>query len=373
MPYRTGPPARTDGPTRPLRNSQPTVRPRLTSLRSRSRIPRGSRPKARRYSSCTTLTPASPNSTSKAKEIPLTGAEVAPEEANRWLKSAAACWFRPRRRDRELSADTPARPAVARRNGKAHSSSVPVRIMAWFMKSSASSRCHRSSAAEPEYLSSAASIPRRTRRPKRGRSVTIGVFQRGLDVVPERTRDAGRGADHPAEPDHRRDGLQHPGDLAFGRPRRQRLAAAPFQADLRRPDRRQHPHPHQRRGPGIQAAGPGQAEHEPGLIADEPLVDDRQPAQDLLESHRPAHVASAHRWHQCTPARGGFHRPNEVKKDGSQPSGIRVARRRPARLRPETSLALILTALTAPVAPASSASPTAKKMTPSGRAPSTRA
>src|SRR5690349_19488710 len=80
----------------------------------------------------------------------------------------------------------------------------------------------------------------------------------------------------------------------------------------------------------------------------------------VLESHRPAHLASAHHWDQCTPARGGFHRPNEVKKNSPQPSGNRVAPRpgnrvaprRPAGLRPETSLALILTALTAPVAPA---------------------
>ena len=41
MPYTTGPAARTDGPSRPLTNSQPTVRPRLISLRGRSRTPRG--------------------------------------------------------------------------------------------------------------------------------------------------------------------------------------------------------------------------------------------------------------------------------------------------------------------------------------------
>ena len=31
-------------------------------------------------------------------------------------------------------------------------------------------------------------------------------------------------------------------------------------------------------------------EPEPGLVLEEAFVDDRQPAQDLLESHRLAHV-----------------------------------------------------------------------------------
>jgi hypothetical protein len=42
----------------------------------------------------------------------------------------------------------------------------------------------------------------------RGASWTIWVSQRGLEVVPERVRDARSGAYHPAEPDHRRDGQQ---------------------------------------------------------------------------------------------------------------------------------------------------------------------
>jgi hypothetical protein len=47
--------------------------------------------------------------------------------------------------------------------------------------------------------------------------------------------------DHPTEPDHRGDGQQHLCDLVFGRARRQRLAAAPFQADLyRRGAKAQH-------------------------------------------------------------------------------------------------------------------------------------
>jgi hypothetical protein len=44
------------------------------------------------------------------------------------------------------------------------------------------------------------------------------------------------GTDHPTEPDHRVDGQQYLRDLVFGRAHRQRLAAAPFQADLYRRD-----------------------------------------------------------------------------------------------------------------------------------------
>ena len=40
-------------------------------------------------------------------------------------------------------------------------------------------------------------------------------------------------ADDPAQPDHRGDGQQHAGHLFFRRARRQRLAGAPLQADLR--------------------------------------------------------------------------------------------------------------------------------------------
>jgi hypothetical protein len=113
--------------------------------------------------------------------------------------------------------------------------------------------------------------------------------------------DAGSGADHPAEPDHRGDGQQNAGDLVFGRARRQRLAAAPFQAHLRRPDRRQHPDPHQRRGPGLQDPDTRPIQHEPGLIADEFLIDDRQPSQYLLVSHRLAHRSALSARAHCIP------------------------------------------------------------------------
>jgi hypothetical protein len=71
----------------------------------------------------------------------------------------------------------------------------------------------------------------------------------------------------PAEPDNRGDGQQHVGDLIFGRARRQRPGGAPFQADLRRPDRRQCPYPHQCLGLGIEGPVRRRAEPQPGLIA----------------------------------------------------------------------------------------------------------
>src|SRR5215470_1996529 len=50
---------------------------------------------------------------------------------------------------------------------------------------------------------------------------------------------------------------------------------------------------HQRRGLGIQQPGPGHAQPEPSLVFDEALVDDRQPAQDILKSDRLAYTVSS--------------------------------------------------------------------------------
>src|SRR5215470_2891270 len=55
----------------------------------------------------------------------------------------------------------------------------------------------------------------------RGESlVIIWVYQRGLDVIAERGRQAGDGAGDPAEPGDWGDGQQHAGDLLFGCARR---------------------------------------------------------------------------------------------------------------------------------------------------------
>lgn len=51
--------------------------------------------------------------------------------------------------------------------------------------------------------------------PRKEPSGIVWSFQRGVDVKPERTRDAGSGADYPAEPDHWGDGQQHARDLVY--------------------------------------------------------------------------------------------------------------------------------------------------------------
>src|SRR6516225_1962966 len=141
--------------------------------------------------------------------------------------------------------------------------------------------------------------------PPRAPSQIIRVHEGGVDVIPERGGHVRDGAGDPAEPGDRGDGQQHAGDLVFGRARRQRGGGAPFQADPRCSDRRQRPHPRQRRGLGIQPE-PGQAKPQPGLVLDEAFVDDRQPAQDLLESHRLVHsshlAAGMPPWCQANPS-----------------------------------------------------------------------
>ena len=66
--------------------------------------------------------------------------------------SAAACWFRPRRRASPLATDRPARALATIRNGKKHNSSVAANSMPRLMKSIESSRRHRCSAEEPAYF-----------------------------------------------------------------------------------------------------------------------------------------------------------------------------------------------------------------------------
>ena len=96
----------------------------------------------------------------------MTALEVAAEEVNRPPTSAAACWFRPRRRASPLATDRPARALATIRNGKKHNSSVAAKSMPRLMKSIASSRRHRCSADEPAYFPLAASMPCRTRWPR---------------------------------------------------------------------------------------------------------------------------------------------------------------------------------------------------------------
>ena len=97
----------------------------------------------------------------------MTALEVADEEVNRCPTSAAACLLKPSRTVRADTADRPLRAVATRKNGTAHSSSVAASSMAWFMKSAASSWCHRYSAQDPEYFFLPQSAARRTRGPPR--------------------------------------------------------------------------------------------------------------------------------------------------------------------------------------------------------------
>jgi hypothetical protein len=72
-----------------------------------------------------------------------------------------------------------------------------------------------------------------------------------------------------------------------------RPGGSPFQADPRCPDRHQRAHLYQRRGLGIQQLRPGQVKPEPGLVLGEAFIDDRQPAQNLLEADRPVHTVTS--------------------------------------------------------------------------------
>jgi hypothetical protein len=72
-----------------------------------------------------------------------------------------------------------------------------------------------------------------------------------------------------------------------------RPGGSPFQADPRCPDRHQRAHLYQRRGLGIQQRRPGQVKPEPGLVPGEAFIDDRQPAQNLLEADRPVHTVTS--------------------------------------------------------------------------------
>jgi hypothetical protein len=123
----------------------------------------------------------------------------------------------------------------------------------------------------------------------------------------------GSGGDDPAEPGYRGDGQQHAGDLVLGRARRQRPPGTPFQAHPRRPGGHACPYPQQRRGLGIQSRRPGWIKPEPGLVFDEAFVDHRQPAQNLLESHRLTQIAHPPSRHHDTSCRSGFHPPDGMK------------------------------------------------------------
>jgi hypothetical protein len=69
---------------------------------------------------------------------------------------------------------------------------------------------------------------------------------------------------------------------------------------------------------GSRARRRDRVKSEPGLVFDEAFVDHRQPAQNLLESHRLAHVPHPPSEHQSTSWRGGFHHPDGMKA-GSSP------------------------------------------------------
>jgi hypothetical protein len=88
-------------------------------------------------------------------------------------------------------------------------------------------------------------------------SLITRVFQRGVDVIPERVGHARNGADDPAEPSHRGDRQQDISNLVFRGARCQSPGGAPLKADRRRSDRRQRSYPDQRRGLELQAPGPG--------------------------------------------------------------------------------------------------------------------
>src|SRR6516164_2381045 len=183
------------------------------------------------------------NTTSKTRLAVVIVADVVPAEVNRWPRSAAACWLRPRRLENVLAAPCPVRAVRTMRSGKTHDSRVPASIMAWFMKSSATRRCHRYAANESACFFLARSAtpsplgrigvvgsacpvaggPGASEAP----SVIIWVLQRSLDVIPQPVRHAGDGRDDPAEPGHRGDGQQDAGDFVLGRARRQRPGGAP--------------------------------------------------------------------------------------------------------------------------------------------------
>jgi len=97
--------------------------------------------------------------------------------------------------------------------------------------------------------------------------------------------------------------------LPHGRVRAARLralAADPVEANRRGPGRHECRYPYPLRGLGVQNPGLGLPEPEPGLILDDALVDDRQPAQHVLESHHLAHSISARPRRQMAPGRVGY-------------------------------------------------------------------
>src|SRR5689334_1106695 len=134
----------------------------------------------------------------KTHATPVTLATVSCEEVNRCPTSSEACGFRPRRRPNPLAVDRPARESATMRNGNAHNSNVPAKIMPWLRKSTEFRRRHRTSAEEPAYFCLPASIPRRTRCRTLGRS---SVVIAALLLPP---RPAGYAAGHIEPPDQDR-------------------------------------------------------------------------------------------------------------------------------------------------------------------------
>src|SRR6516165_6288265 len=162
--HRTGALERNQGPTEVPTAPKPTASTSQIAARSLSRGPRESRPNIRRYSAWTAVATAMPARMKKTQDRPVTALEVADEEVNRCPTSAAACLLRPSRTVRADTADRPVRAVAMRKNGTAHRSSMAASNMAWFMKSAASSWCHRYSAQDPEYFFWPHSAARLTRR-----------------------------------------------------------------------------------------------------------------------------------------------------------------------------------------------------------------
>jgi ABC-type dipeptide/oligopeptide/nickel transport system ATPase subunit len=143
-------------------------------------------------------------------------------------------------------------------------------------------------------------------------SVTVWIFQRGLDVIIERRGKTRCGGDDPAKPGYGGDRQQHLGNFVLCPARRQGPASTPFQADRRRPNGHCCCDLKQRRGLGIQLRCLGQAES--GPCPRKLLIKDRQPAQGLLESRRLVHLPPLAFEFQSNSGGGEFH-PSDGGKD----------------------------------------------------------
>ena len=142
----------------------------------------------------------------------------------------------------------------------------------------------------------------------------IRFLQRGRYVIAERDRHIRSGADDPPEPGHGAIASSTSAissSLALAASARPALHSKQTAGD---PMATNTPTCSSAAVLGSRADAAAKATPETGLVFDEAFVDQRQPAQRLLESHRLARISPPAAEHHCTSGRDEFRPPDGVKK-----------------------------------------------------------